>query len=289
MVKNRRNDRVYWRCATRTCPATIRTLNNIPIGFNLVHNHPPNPAKLEVTKVLQHIKKRCRAETTPVPAIYKQEIAKLRTPEWNDDTQRMVEQLPTFPSLKSSLYRQREDLIPHLPTSLLNIDLQDEWTQTTAAERFLLINDGTFDKILVFATDSNLQHLANNDNNTIYADGTFYTCPSIFEQLYTLHALIDGEMFPLVFALLPGKSEDIYTRFFSLLKNACTQRQIQLNPTTFFIDYESAYHAGGVRPTKRRKYTQLNQRLQQLKDQLQNGDITVFQFADTASYLLHLD
>ncbi|XP_071145121.1 uncharacterized protein [Mytilus edulis] len=49
------------------------------------------------------------------------------------------------------------------------------------------------------------------------------------------------------------------------------------------------YHAGGVRPTKRRKYTQLNQRLQQLKDQLQNDDITVFQFADTASYLLHLN
>ena len=49
------------------------------------------------------------------------------------------------------------------------------------------------------------------------------------------------------------------------------------------------YHAGGVRPTTRRKYTKLNQRIQQLKDQLQNGDITVFQFADTVSYLLHLD
>lgn len=201
-VKNRRNDRAYWRCSTRTCPATIRTLNNIPIGFNLVHNHPPNPAKLEANKVLQFIKKRCREEITPVPTIYKQEIAKPRTPEWNDDTQRMVEQLPTFPSLKSSLYRQREDLIPRLPTFLLDIDLQDEWTQTTADDRYLLINDGTYDRILVFATDNNLQLLANNDNNTIYADGTFYTCPSLFAQLYTLHAL-DGEIFPLVFALLP--------------------------------------------------------------------------------------
>ncbi|CAG2245559.1 unnamed protein product [Mytilus edulis] len=98
----------------------------------------------------------------------------------------MVELLTTFPSIKSSLYRQ-----PHLPTSLLNIDLKDEWTQTTAAEIFLLINAGTYDKILVFATDNHLQHMANNDNNTIYDDGTFYTCPSIFEQLYTLHALID--------------------------------------------------------------------------------------------------
>lgn len=47
-------------------------------------------------------------------------------------------------------------------------------------------------------------------------------------------------MFPLVFALLPGKSEIIYTRFFTLLKDVCTQWQLNLNPTTFFIDYESA-------------------------------------------------
>lgn len=105
-VKTRRDDRVYWRCAVRTCRATINTLNNIPVKFNIQHNHPANPAKLEANKVLQHIKKRCRQETTPVPSIYKQEIAKLRTPEWNDDTQRMVEELPTFPFLKSSLYRQ---------------------------------------------------------------------------------------------------------------------------------------------------------------------------------------
>ena len=140
----------------------------------------------------------------------------------------MVEQLPTFPSLKSSLYRQREYLIPRLPTSLLDIDLQDEWTQTTADDRFLLINDGTYDIILVFTTDNNLQLLANNDNNTIYADGTFDTCPPLFTQLYTLHALVDGEIFPLVFVLLPGKSEDIYIRLFNLLKTAYTQRQIRL-------------------------------------------------------------
>ena len=48
--------------------------------------------------------------------------------------------------------------------------------------------------------------------------------------------MVDGEMFPLVLACIPGKSEDIYARFFNLLKTACT-RQIHLNPTTFFIDY----------------------------------------------------
>jgi len=74
-VKNRLDERVYWRCVVRTCPATIRTRNSIPFGFNLERNHPPISAKLEVNKVLQHIKKRCREETSPVPTIYKQEIA----------------------------------------------------------------------------------------------------------------------------------------------------------------------------------------------------------------------
>ena len=103
----------------------------------------------------------------------------------------------------------------------------------------IFINYVTHIIILVFATDNNLQHLANNDN-TLYADGTFYIFPSLFTQLYTLHALIDGAMFPLVFVLLPGKSYDIFTRFCNLLKTAYTQRQIHLNPTTFFIDYEVA-------------------------------------------------
>jgi len=234
-VKNRRHESIYWRCAIITCLATIRTLNNIPVGFNLIHNHPANEAKLEAKKTLLYIKKRCREETTPVHAIYDQEIAKLRTPEWDDQTQRMVENLPTFPSCKTSLYHQ---LTPNLPTTIDVIDLQDEWTTTTANERFLLVNDGDQDKILIFATDRNLQLLA--DNDTIYADGTFYTCPSLFTQLYTLHGMVDGEMFPLVFALLPGKSEQLYTRYFQLLTEVCTQRQIALQPTTLFIDYETA-------------------------------------------------
>jgi hypothetical protein len=47
----------------------------------LIHNHPANEAKLEAKKTLLYIKRRCWEETTPVHAIYDQEIAKLRTLE----------------------------------------------------------------------------------------------------------------------------------------------------------------------------------------------------------------
>ena len=47
--------------------------------------------------------------------------------------------------------------------------------------------------------------------------------------------------------------------------------------------------AGGKQCPKRRKYRQLDARLQTLKDRLRNGLIDVIQYADAASYLLHLD
>ena len=42
--------------------------------------------KIEVMKVMQTMKQRAKAEVTSIPTIYQEELVKLRTPEWNDDT-----------------------------------------------------------------------------------------------------------------------------------------------------------------------------------------------------------
>ena len=94
------------------------------------------------------------------------------------------------------------------------------------------------ERILIFSTSDNLTHLG--AATTIFGDGTFYTCPDLFTQLYTLHAFVDGAIYPLVYALLPGKSHTIYTRFLNLLKETCQQHGIELQPTLLFIDYEAA-------------------------------------------------
>jgi len=92
--------------------------------------------------------------------------------------------------------------------------------------------------MLIFSTTSNLRHFV--AANTIFCDGTFYTCPSLFHQLYTIHAMIDGSMYPLVFGLLPGKDQTNYIRFFSHIKDLSRQQNIHLQPQTVFIDYEIA-------------------------------------------------
>jgi hypothetical protein len=65
----------------------------------------------------------------------------------------------------------------------------------------------------MFITARNPTNLVSAD--IIYGDGTFYTSPNQFDQLYTLHAMFDDVMYPLVFGLLLGKSEEIYDRYFN--------------------------------------------------------------------------
>jgi len=68
-----------------------------------------------------------------------------------------------------------------------------------------------------------LRHLAAAD--IIFCNGTFYTCPSLFHQLYTIHA-----MYPLVFGLLRGKDQTIYIRFLQPY-----QRPVQTAEPSFTI------------------------------------------------------
>ena len=84
-----------------------------------------------------------------------------------------------------------------------HIILEGPWTQTTTGEEFLLFDDGDNNRIITFGTSQNLIDLANAE--TLCCDGTFYTCPSQFQQTYTIHARIDDQIYPLLFALLPER------------------------------------------------------------------------------------
>jgi hypothetical protein len=58
----------------------------------------------------------------------------------------------------------------------------------------------------MFTTARNFTNLVSADIIYAYGDGTYYSSPTQFNQLYTLHAMVDDVMYPLIFGLLPGKS-----------------------------------------------------------------------------------
>ncbi|KAJ8307700.1 hypothetical protein KUTeg_014750 [Tegillarca granosa] len=127
----------------------------------------------------------------------------------------MVEHLQTFYFCKSSLYRQKATTRPPIPKTRDDMYIQGDWCVTCTGERFLMVDNV-----------ENLQHLASA--SAIFCDGTFYTCPTIFHQLYIMHAMVNDVMYPLVFGLLPGKSEDIYVQRLVRLKDRLHQNQISV-------------------------------------------------------------
>ena len=89
---------------------------------------------------------------------------------------------------------------------------------------------------MIFASEDDLRYLAKQ--NHWYCDGTFYTSPSIFYEIYSIHAYDEGLSTPCVFGLLADKFETTYQDFFMILiskmKELCNAIQIK----TVTIDFE---------------------------------------------------
>ena len=73
------------------------------------------------------------------------------------------------------------------------------------------INDP--ERLFIFGTNESARLLGTSDNR--YADGTFKSVPAIYAQLYTIHAQVNGEIFPCFYALLSNKNLNIYNRLFT--------------------------------------------------------------------------
>ena len=67
----------------------------------------------------------------------------------------------------------------------------------------------------------------------VFIDGTF----KCFLQLYNIHGLCKGHYVPLVFMLLPGKSESIYRSMWSAIRSLCERGNLTLEPTTVHIEF----------------------------------------------------
>lgn len=78
-------------------------------------------------------------------------------------------------------------------------------------QRFLLKHyKDTECNMLVFCSDVGLKILSKAKK--WHSDGTFDSAPAIFYQLYLIHGMVGGRMFPAVYALLSGKSYNIYRK-----------------------------------------------------------------------------
>ena len=88
--------------------------NNYIYSRSDEHNQPPDDAEIVASMAVEKMKQQVQEKINPVPGIYKQQLRELSTRE---DVDQVAANLPTFPSLKSSLYRLQHKHLPPIPTT----------------------------------------------------------------------------------------------------------------------------------------------------------------------------
>lgn len=103
-------------------------------------------------------------------------------------------------------------------------------------ERFLLHDSGAADptRFLIFGTHRGLDFMQSAED--WYLDGTFRISPTIFAQVYSLSVARFNQTVPILYALLPSKSEDQYDKLMAWVKANAPQA----NPVTCMTDFEAA-------------------------------------------------
>lgn len=131
------------------------------------------------------------------------------------DSEDGVEDLPDFHQMKSKIQRLRSSLLPPIPHSIDDVEINGEWGRTWSHRPFLSLLDNNWG-ILLFVTGANLKILQRC--TTIYIDGTFRTCPKPYMQMVTIHGKYLGQTFSLCMALLTTKEAGAYRQLLQHLK-----------------------------------------------------------------------
>ncbi|XP_063770714.1 uncharacterized protein LOC134905611 [Pseudophryne corroboree] len=242
LAKNKqRGNVVYWHCTEKvTGPCSCYAKTTIMAGEHQLnthgeHNHAPKPEKTDVAIAKDAIKRRAR-DTNDSPSQIIQSVT-------SDMPSTSAPCLPNRESLRQLVKRARREDCPPEPTSLDDIDVPEHLANIDDIK--FLGKDSAFHnkRNLLFSTEANLKKL--HEACCWVMDGTFKTCPTLFRQIYSIHAMVGTDettqrFVPLVYGLLSSKSEDCYTCFFEDLQDYALEYDIKFAPLFILTDFENA-------------------------------------------------
>lgn len=241
-VKNSTRDDVsYWKCTKRVtlnCSAFAKTVSTDDDTFvksdieQILHNHLPEPQCVDKLMLINSLK--CKAdESMDNPSQIAQSVLK-------DVPSTSAPYLPNKNAMRQIVNRIRRN---NTKSSTFLHEIPEEMAKIND-KIFLHFNDEIdgIGRILIFTTEENLRHL--DAAQYWIMDGTFRCTSDPFLQLYTIHALVGNDVsrrtIPLVYALLPCKTEDCYNFFFNELRNCGALYDLDLCPDYIITDFEMA-------------------------------------------------
>ena len=230
--RRNQNGSEYWVCAK--CTATATSYSDLSVVVRGEHSHLPDETDKVVLEMRKNLKRKVLEDSGPIDRIVEEAYHAI-----NIRSNDLIVNLPSVNTLKNSLQKQRRKTRPPVPRTIeqLPLPLPDVYSKTTQGDWFLLYDGllgGT--RSLIFATYNDIVYLSQQQH--WYSDGTFYTCPSIFYQIYSIHAYHDGISTPCIFALLGGKSEEIYFDLFAVIFRKMMEFQLFIKLRTITMDFE---------------------------------------------------
>ncbi len=221
----------YWRCENKICVCRLVVEDEeVSKQSGFPHNHGAPSVTVSRMKAINRMRERARSELTPLTRIHQEVVQDTISEAADAEKEEVAANLPTY-TVMAQLSRACRAHLPQIPHNPHNLNIPRQFSVTAEGKRFLLFQEGS---IFAFASDEGLDLLKESDY--IFMDGTFKSSPSLFYQIYTIHIVREWKQYPVVFFLLPDKTEATYSAAFRALQQNCQN----LNPRYIFTDMESA-------------------------------------------------
>jgi len=210
------NEKLLWRCSkviSFKCKGRLHTSEYLPTdGTDAVvylevgqHNHGVDPIANEIKVATQEMKS-VAATSEPTALIVANMLSKV--------SRAGVGSMAKVSSSKRTVRRVRNANLQGAfvtPKSRCDLHLPPVFTSLPSGENFLAFDSGAgMDRILILTCTENLKCL--EVSKSWFCDGTFKTSPSLFAQLFIIHAEFNGKVLSLVYSLTPNRTEITYER-----------------------------------------------------------------------------
>lgn len=220
-----------WSCThNSTCRAKLKVLGRTILREDR-HTCLPQQHHAISQTLKEQCKEKAKNSPEPITKIYKDAVKTYIDAGYN-----LVQDVPDFNSIKSSLYRSRNACLDVTKTSFTNTKDVEVPAQF---EDFVLLDHNEEERILMFASMEGRRLIEEGD--VFLFDGTFKSCAKPFYQLYSMHTDIGSSenqtnIVPVLFALLPNKMQ----RTYEILLNSVKQSLPGWKPRKAILDFEQS-------------------------------------------------
>ncbi len=140
----------------------------------------------------------------------------------------------SFTKMASIMYKRQRLSTPKVPQTPNDfVDLLEQHPELGQCQMGIIRSDGDVESV-IFSSQKLLTAL--QESQKFEFDGTFYVCPAIFAQIFTLFAEKEGHSFPCLVVLMTNRRQEAYTRLLDKL----TEMIPDFQPTEAMADFETA-------------------------------------------------